>query len=309
VKKINNTFIKVIFIWLFLFAFPLGKTFAIEQVRVQPGHTIAITVSGHPEFSQRVIVRRDGTTEYPLLTGIPLIGLTGDDIRDLLLPILIRFESEPEVFVIVSEVRMIQFQVLGEVLRPGRFTQQMPIDLQQALILAGGTLENANTREIQILRIKDENRITLKIDLRQFFRGDSLELAPKLENNDIVVVTRNDLNKAVRVIGAVISPGLYFPEPGANLADVIFNDAKGFKPSGKRNKILLITKRNGMFNREVYNLKHIFKNDRYKDLPLVLPGDIIIVENREEWRSMSWWYQTLRVMIETFTLYFLVTRI
>ncbi len=41
---------------------------------IRPGNQLKITVSGHPEFTQEVIILEDGSCEYPLLAGVPLEG-------------------------------------------------------------------------------------------------------------------------------------------------------------------------------------------------------------------------------------------
>ena len=263
------------------------------EKRIKPGHTLKITVSGHPEFSQSVLVRQDGTTEYPLLAGIPVDGLTQEELRDLLMPVLLRFETEPEVFVIISETQLLKVQVQGEVNRPGRYEAESPLNLQQAVMLAGGPSGDSDPRYVHILRLEDEKRIDIMYDLMVMFTQDTLMLAPELKDGDIVVIPgkRNEL--MVQVLGSVPHPGSYIPNPGDNLFQVIMQ-AGGFASGADERRTVLISLQAGQRIRTVINVKKMIREGRYDELPLILPGDMVIVPELADWRDAKWWIDWVR---------------
>lgn len=304
----NSTFIVTVVFLAVISVIFTEQAYAISDNRIQPGHTINITVSGHPELSASRVIRQDGTIEYPLLVGIPLTGLRAEDVRELLLPILIRFSTEPEVFVIVSEDRIIQFEVKGEVARPDRYFEVAPIDLQQAITIAGGMLIDANMRNVQLFRASGDRRERQEIDILALYRSDSLQFAPLLENNDIVVVLRQNANHFVRVVGAVRNPGTFIPNPYSTVIDII-DMAGGLESHADDEKIILIERRNGSSSHRLLDLRNVFKEDRDADIPIVMPGDVIVVETKEFWRRWDWWIETIRDATFVITFYFLITRI
>ncbi len=255
---------------------------------IKPGHTLKITVSGHPEFSQSVLVRKDGTTEYPLLAGIPVDGLTQGELRDLLMPVLLRFETEPEVFVIISETQLLKVQVQGEVNRPGRLEAESPLNIQQAVMLAGGATKEADLRYVHVLRLEDDRRIDLTYDLLAMFSQDTLELAPELKESDIIVVPGRRSEQMVHVLGMVRGPGSYIPNPGDNISDVIAQ-AGGFLNEADQHRVELISRQDGYQIRTRIDVMGMIGKGHYKELPLVLPGDMVIVPEIASWRDVKWW--------------------
>ena len=144
-----------------------------------------------------------------MLAGIPLDGLTADDVKELLRSVLLRFSFEPDIFVIISEQMVLKFQVFGAVKRPGEFEAEGSINLQQALAMASGIDEDGDYNHIRIMRLQDDRRIDIEVDLKTFFRQDSLVLPPEIRDRDIIIVPRQIAEMTVRVIGAVYEPGFY----------------------------------------------------------------------------------------------------
>jgi polysaccharide export outer membrane protein len=256
--------------------------------RIQAGNVLKITVSGHSEFSGEYRILQDGTTEYPLLAGIPLDGLTADDVKELLRSVLLRFELEPDIFVIISEQMVIKFQVFGAVKRPGEFEAEGSINLQQALEMAGGIDEDGDYSHIRIMRLQDDRRVDIVVDLKTFFRQDSLVLPPEIQDRDIIIVPRQTAELTVRILGAVYAPGFYVVEPGDDLYDIILK-AGGQKSEADNRRVMHINRIGGKPERKIVDLHKIIQSGHYEDLPLVSYGDIIIVPDKAEWRDFWLW--------------------
>ena len=260
---------------------------------IKPGHTLKITIVGHSEFTQKVTVSQDGTIEYPLLSGIAVDGLTTDDVRDLLRQIMIKYDSEPEVFVILSKEIMVQFQVQGEVFRPGKYTSAKPVNLQQALVMAGNVTANANIRSIHIFRIEDDHRTEYLVDMLTLFRLDSLILAPEVLDGDLIVVGRQGKEAVVRIVGEVNMPGSFILEPETNIYDAILQ-AGGFTNVADQNKIVFISNLSGNPKRIIINLREELERSEFSTLPLVYPGDLIVVHRKPIYKQLGWWSTTIQ---------------
>gem|GEM_PF-932443 len=256
--------------------------------RVRPGQVIKITVAGHPEFTTAVVVRQDGTTEYPLLVGIPLDGLSATDIRDLLIPLLMRYEREPDVFVIISELQVVKTQVFGAVENPGRIETEGPLNIQQLLRMAGGPTKDADVAKIRIIRTTLESRREQIIDLTAYFKGDTLAIAPDVLDGDVIIVPVTASKDMIRIIGAVNAPGLFVYQSDSNLLDFIYI-AGGLESNADSKRIILISQQNGKVIQKKYNLQTILKSGNTRELPPLIPGDIVIVPQKERWREFGFW--------------------
>jgi polysaccharide export outer membrane protein len=78
--------------------------------------------------------------------------------------------------------------VVGKVARPGDFALNRPIDVMQALSLAGGTTPFANTDGIRILRRDGSRQSSIKFHYSEVQRGRRLEQNILLQSGDTVVV-------------------------------------------------------------------------------------------------------------------------
>lgn len=273
---------------------------------IRPGNQLKITVSGHPEFTQAVMILKDGSCEYPLLAGVPIEGLSADDVKDLLRSALLRFDLEPDIFVIVTEDRMLKFHVFGEINHPGKFEAESPLNLQQALAMAGGFTEEADNFRVYIMRIENEKRKQYTINMNEYFISDSLVLPPEILDNDIITVPRISSKLSARVLGAVSKPGLYPVIPGDNLMDILVKagGTGGFygydyrqNLGGDRRRIIHITHINGQLVRNIVNVHKFMQSGRYSELPIVSGGDLIIVPRISRWRDVwTWMERTLQVM-------------
>ena len=281
--------------------------FADAATRIRPGHILKITVSGHSEFSGEYRVLPDGTAEYPLLAGIPLDGLTADDLKELLRSVLLRFELEPDIFVIISEQMVIKFQVFGTVNHPGEFEAEGSINLQQALAIAGGIDEEGDYSHIRIMRLQDDRRVDIEVDLKTFFRQDSLVLPPEIQDRDIIIVPRQIAEMTVRVLGSVYQPGFYIVEPGDDIYDLILK-AGGAQAQADSKRIMHINRVDGKPEKNIVDVHKIIQSGHYEDLPLVSYGDIIIVPVKAEWRDIWLWLSRWREVAYFLTSMFILDR-
>lgn len=266
---------------------------ALAAGNIVPGQEISIIVPGHVEFSSKVIVAPDGTTEYPLLAGVSLTGLSVSEVRSLLLPLLMRYESEPEVFVIVSQIQLIRTQIYGAVKTPGKFEAASPLNLQQLLAMAGGVTEEANLAEILLIQTINGRQIETKVDLSTHFYADSLSITPYLSDGDMVIVPRSSASNQIRVYGAVNDPGEVRVTKTDNLYDIILL-AGGFNELADQRRLRILTKDGRISPSREFDLTSFIDGGLTDELPQVMPGDIILVPNKKIWRDYSWWILWIR---------------
>ena len=123
-----------------------------DAYRIGPEDLLAISVWKNDALSRQVPVRPDGKISLPLVNDVQAAGLTPTELRDVLTKRLTEFVPNPEVSVIVSDVRSFKVSVIGEVARPSRYELKSWTTVADALALAGGFTQFAARSRIVILR-------------------------------------------------------------------------------------------------------------------------------------------------------------
>jgi polysaccharide export outer membrane protein len=120
--------------------------------RLGPGDKLRVEVYKDAQLSQSLQVRPDGKITLPLVGDLQASGLTPLELRDKLTDALREYVTNPVVTVIVVEAVPPLVYVIGEVGTPGSIPLNGPMSVLQALAMAGGFRDFANTKKIQILR-------------------------------------------------------------------------------------------------------------------------------------------------------------
>jgi polysaccharide export outer membrane protein len=142
-----------------------------------------------PEVSRTVPVRPDGKISLPLLGDLVVSGLTAAEVQTLIRKQLRGYISNPEVTVIVQEVKSQQINIFGEVAKPGSYTLAKTMTVLDALAVAGGLADFAKIKKIYVLRVgKDGRSIRIPFNYKQVIRGHSPGQDIELQARDTVVV-------------------------------------------------------------------------------------------------------------------------
>ena len=156
--------------------------------RLQPGDLVTVSVWKEQDLQREVLVRPDGALSFPLAGEIDVGGKTVEELRVALVERLKRFVPDPVVTVAVKEIGGNRVYVLGKVLRPGEFPFSSPIDVMQALSLAGGATSFASVNDIVILRRENSVQRAMPFRYSDVERGKNLQQNVLLQSGDTVVV-------------------------------------------------------------------------------------------------------------------------
>jgi polysaccharide biosynthesis/export protein len=150
---------------------------------------LAINVWKEPDLSRSVPVRSDGKISLPLIGELQAAGNTPKQLEQDIAKKLTSYVSEPEVTVIVQEIKSRKFNVLGMVARPGSFPITHTMTVLDAIALAGGFRDFAKQKSIYVLRAKaDGTQVRLPFNYKDVVKGKNPEQNVKLEPGDTVVV-------------------------------------------------------------------------------------------------------------------------
>lgn len=156
---------------------------------VQAGDALQITVWKEQELQGEFLVRPDGGLTFPLAGDIEAGGHTVDEIRAIIASRLTKYIPDPVVTVGVKTANGSMIFVVGKVNRPGNFALIRPIDVMQALSLAGGATPFADLNGIRVLRRETggQQRV-FRFRYDDVRRGRDLAQNILLHSGDTVVV-------------------------------------------------------------------------------------------------------------------------
>ena len=118
---------------------------------------LSIVFWGDKEMSGDVVVRPDGKISLPLLNEVQAAGLTPDQLRAQLADAAVKFIKEPNVTVVVKEIKSRNVFITGNVAKPGTYPLGENMTVLQLIALAGGVQEYADSKHIVVIR-KDGGR-------------------------------------------------------------------------------------------------------------------------------------------------------
>jgi len=160
-----------------------------EEFVIGTGDVLAINVWKEPEVSRVVPVRSDGRISLPLVGEIQAGGRTPKQLETEISAKLKDYVSEPEVTVIVQEIKSQKFNVLGMVMKPGSYVLTNPTTVLDAIAMAGGFRDFAKQKDIYVLRrAADGNQTRLPFNYKDVVKGHKSSQNVALQSNDTVVV-------------------------------------------------------------------------------------------------------------------------
>ena len=168
-----------------------GKTLAapatVDDYRLGAGDKLRIEVYKDPQLSQSLQVRPDGKITIPLIGDLEASGRTPLELRDIVTRQLKEYMNNPVVTVIVTEASGAVAYVTGEVSHPGSINMQGGrVSVLQAIALAGGVKDFADTKNILVLRPSSTGVQKIRFDYKEAIHGGGTQIY--LRPGDTVVV-------------------------------------------------------------------------------------------------------------------------
>ncbi len=150
---------------------------------------LSINVWKEPDVSRTIPVRSDGKISLPLAGEVQASGQTPHQLEVAIANKLKNFIDEPEVTVIVTEIKSQNFNILGEVNKPGTYALSGAGTVLDAIALAGGFRDFAKRKSIYVLR-RDAtgNEQRIPFNYKDVIKGVHAEQNIKLQAHDTIVV-------------------------------------------------------------------------------------------------------------------------
>jgi polysaccharide export outer membrane protein len=268
-----------------------GPDAAAADYQIGPADILKITVYGHDDLTQSVLVQPDGTFTYPLVGRVKGSDMTPAELEKKIVILLARgFIRNPQVTVVVQEYRSKTVYVVGEVARPGPYPIAGRTTLVEVLAKAGPT-PNAGAEVVvvrprqavggpvlptEVVVVEGEaaegepvaadrpKADVFRVAMSAIQAGD-MEQNLSLQPNDTVFVPQAP---KVFVSGEVRNPGAYGWFPGMTTRQLI-SVAGGLTPDGSDGRLKVVRQVDGKS-----------EEDKIKLDDPVKPGDTIVVRRR-----------------------------
>jgi polysaccharide export outer membrane protein len=157
--------------------------------QLQPGDVLTVTVWKETDLQGDVLIRPDGGLSFALAGELHAAGHTVAELTAMLAERIRKFVPDAVVTVAVKAASGNRVYVIGKVTKAGDFALTRPIDVMQALSLAGGATPFADTNSIRILRRDGSNRQTsIAFRYSDVEHGRNLDQNILLQSGDTVVV-------------------------------------------------------------------------------------------------------------------------
>lgn len=251
-----------------------GSISISEDYVLGPGDKISLNIWGDKEENHLLKINYEGNIFIPGIGVVKLKNKTLAESKESLRNIVKNKYPNSQVYLSLSNPKLIYLSVNGEVNNPGQFNLPPVSNIIQAISSAGGINPTGSIRNIQLIR----NKKTRFIDLYPFLLSGAWEDIALIPN-DVVFVPMAEIR--VAVLGNVKRNAVYELKDNEGLKELV-KFAGGFTADAdlKRIQIDRIVKpemrRAGMPEREILNIDYAALENMNSDFELQ-NSDIVTV--------------------------------
>lgn len=208
-----------------------------NDYQLGPGDTIRIVVFRNPDLTLETRVSESGSITYPLIGTVELGGQTIGAAESRIAKALREggFLEQPQVNIVLLQVRSSQIVVLGQVGRPGRYPLETNnMHLSDILSQAGG-ISPGGADTVIVTGNREGKAVRWEIDIPGIFLDKHGQNDIKVTGGDILYVHRAP---SYYVYGEVQRPGSYRIERGMFVMQALAQ-AGGLTPRGTERRLRL----------------------------------------------------------------------
>jgi polysaccharide export outer membrane protein len=191
-----------------------------SEYTIAPGDNIRIVVFQNTDLTLETRVTENGTISYPLIGMVRIGGMRigaaeqviGKALRDG------GFVRNPQVNIILLQMRGNQVSVLGLVNKPGRFPlETVDIRVSELLAIAGG-ISSGGADVVVLTGVRDDKPFRREIEIAGLFLDNRTPDDVKVASGDVMYVHRAPV---YYIYGEVQKPGSYRVERGMTVRQAL----------------------------------------------------------------------------------------
>ncbi|HEX6363216.1 MAG TPA: polysaccharide export protein EpsE [Albitalea sp.] len=191
-----------------------------EQHILGAGDVIRISVFQNPDLSLETRISEQGQITFPLVGSVNLGGLSVNAAEQRIARALRdgKYVLNPQVNVLVMQIRSAQVSILGQVNKPGRYPiDQVGSRVSEMIAAAGGPVPGASDL-VTLTGTRNGRPVKMEIDLPAVLQAGKSELDPTVQHGDILHIDRAP---QIYVYGEVQKPGVSRLERGMTVMQAI----------------------------------------------------------------------------------------
>jgi polysaccharide biosynthesis/export protein len=165
-----------------------ADTALVDGYKLQPGDVLQVVVWKETDLQSEILIRPDGGISFPLAGDLQAAGHTTDELRAELETRVRKLVPGAVVTVEVKAANGNRVFVIGKVNRPGDFALTRPIDVMQAIGLAGGLTPFASSDKIRVLHREGAHQVSVRFRYSEVAKGHNLQQNVLLQSGDTVIV-------------------------------------------------------------------------------------------------------------------------
>lgn len=182
--------------WLICLLAGIGTAFAADGRRIEyrlgAGDSIRISVFQNPDLTVESRVSESGAVTYPLIGAVQIGGLTIAEAERNIAGKLRAggFVRQPQVNILVLQIRGNQVSVLGQVGKPGRYPiETTDTRVSDMLAVAGGSLPTGSDSVI-LTGIRKGRPFRREIDIASLFLDKKGDMDEEVAAGDVLYIDR-----------------------------------------------------------------------------------------------------------------------
>ena len=204
-----------------LFALLATNVFAEDNLdyTLGPGDMLRILVFQNPELMTETRVSETGSITFPLVGAVEVGGLAIGAAEKKIAAALKNggFVQQPQVNIVLIQMRGSQVSVLGQVNRPGRFPLETLSRVSDMLAAAGGATPGGDDFAI-VTGLRNGKPFRKVIDIPALYLGEKLDEDILLAGGDSIYVHRAPV---FYIYGEAQRPGAYRIERGMTVMQAL----------------------------------------------------------------------------------------
>ncbi len=227
-----------------------GTTTKLEaQYFLRTGDKIEISVLDEPEMTRQVFVLPDGSINYLLVGKLQAAGKTAEELASSLTTLLSKYLINPNVSVLVVELKVSEHlslaSVLGAVQRPGQVEIKKGDRLIDIISKAGGLLyinDIGAGRSVANLNASYISRDGVRLDVNfdSLLRLGDMGQNIIVKDGDVIYFAESDTNNII-VLGEVENPNIIPFTRDVSLIEAI-SRCGGFTDKAQKGSVIVLRK-------------------------------------------------------------------
>ena len=247
-----------------------------------PADSISINLTDTDDLDNTYLIDQKGMIDLPFIGKIKLNGLSLSQAQNILMSVIKDFYQNPDLQIKIEEFNSSKVHIVGAVRNQITIKlDQKPIKLIEAAIKANF---NPSTQDKLFGTkgfLRRDNKV-YKINLANAFSGTDEKENFYLKKDDVIFIDRN--SDAIHVFGEVSKPGVYFPNIGYSLTELISTSSLNQITANAKKVYVLREKFNSFLEVDVFQLDirnpiNLIAGKKFmlqsKDIVFVPPTEIV----------------------------------